>query len=705
MTRRDERCPWHFHADALRFPDGGLDGFWLGTGVTLASMNTTSCAFLLRMLPATVLACVAAAASLRAADTVGLQTLDLTLMKQGWGKPQVDRSIREKPLTIAGQVFEHGVGTHAVSLLWLDLGGGTERFQAAVGLDDAAGAAGSIEFKVIGDGQTLWRSGVMKTGQKAKAVDLDLHGLQTLLLYVGDAGDGINYDHADWADARFVVTGPKPKVIAAPNETAVRLTPKPSPAPRLNGPRVYGCRPGNPFLYRIPCTGDRPMAFQATGLPAGLQLDAGSGIITGTAPARGEYGVTLTAQNASGKDTRTFKIVAGDTLALTPPMGWNHWYTHYNRITDALMRHAADTIVASGMADVGYQYVCIDDCWMNAPSLSKYQTDPKRVGPLRDESGRIQPNQYFPDMPALTAYIHGLGLKAGIYTSPGPRTCAGFGASYQHEAQDARTFADWGFDFLKYDWCSYGGIAKKDQSLAALQKPYRLMGGLLKEQKRDIVFNLCQYGMGNVWEWGADVGGHCWRTAGDLGFELERFFDVALRNAEHRAWSKPGAWNDPDYIQIGWIGSQRGTNFTQSTPCPLTPNEQYAYFSLWCLMAAPLFYSGDMTHLDEFTLNVLCNPEVIEVDQDALGRSASVAQVNDSAFLMVKDLADGTKAVGLFNRGEFPVEVAAPWAVVGVAGKQVVRDLWRQKDLGEFAGEFKTTVPRHGVVLVRIGTK
>ena len=158
-------------------------------------------------------------------------------------------------------------------------------------------------------------------------------------------------------------------------------------------------------------------------------------------------------------------------------------------------------------------------------------------------------------MKALTDYIHSYGLKAGIYTSPGPFTCAGFCGAYQHEEQDAKQFADWGFDLLKYDWCSYGDVAKDDNSLDALKKPYILMGGLLKKQKRDIHFNLCQYGMGNVWEWGAEVGGQSWRTAGDLGFELDRIIDIAMKNAEHRKWSKPGSWNDPDYLQIGYIGS------------------------------------------------------------------------------------------------------------------------------------------------------
>jgi len=493
------------------------------------------------------------------------------------------------------------------------------------------------------------------------------------------------------------------KTTKAPHEDAVLLTPKPAPAPRINGAFQYGCRPGRPFLYRIPCQGDRPMKFTATGLPAGLELDAASGIIQGTAPQRGEFQVMLQAANRRGKATRPFKIVSGDTLSLTPSMGWNHWYAHYDRVTDKMMREAADVMVRSGMADVGYQYVNIDDCWMNAEK----QRDPLRVGPARDERGNILPNKHFQDMKALTDYIHAQGLKAGLYTSPGPKTCGGFTGSYQHEAQDAKQFSDWGFDFLKYDWCSYGQIAqggsKTAPSLEAMQAPYRLMGELLKQQPRDILFNLCQYGMGNVWKWGAEVGGQSWRTAGDLGFELDHIFEVALKNAEHRAWSKPGGWNDPDYIQIGYIGSAKSNGLPE--PCRLTPNEQYAFMSLWCLMAAPLFYSGDMSRLDELTLNVLCNPEVIEVDQDALGKCATVSRLSAQTFLMVKDLEDGSKAVGLFNQGNAAAEIAAPWSILGVVGRQPVRDLWRQKELGRFDGVFKSKVLRHGVVLVRVGTR
>lgn len=488
------------------------------------------------------------------------------------------------------------------------------------------------------------------------------------------------------------------------------LTPKPGSAPRLNGPTIHGARPGNPFLYRIACQGLRPVQFSADGLPSSLQLDPGTGIITGTTPQTGTYRVTLHAKNASGEASRLFRIVAGETLALTPPMGWNHWYTHYDRITDKLMREAAEVMISSGMADVGYQYVNIDDCWMNAPA----NKDPLRVGPLRDAQGNMVPNKHFPDMRALTGFIHGKGLKAGLYTSPGRLTCGGFAGSYGHERQDAELYAGWGFDFLKYDWCSYDSIAENGDpkapevphwgtvgaKLPVHKYPYQLMGGILKQQKRDIIFNLCQYGKGNVWEWGAEVGGHSWRTAGDLGFELNRITEVALKNAGYRAWSKPGSWNDPDYIQIGQIGNANGMG--QPEPCPISPNEQYSYMSLWSLMAAPLIFSGDMGKLDEFTINILCNPEVIDINQDALGQCGCVVVLNEKTYLMVKDLEDGGKAVGLFNRGEVPAEMTVAWSVLGLTGPMQVRDVWRQKDLGSANSSYPAVVPRHGVVMLRL---
>lgn len=483
-------------------------------------------------------------------------------------------------------------------------------------------------------------------------------------------------------------------------EQALILTPPPPPAPRINGPLVYGVRPGSPFLYRIPCTGVRPVRFSAMHLPPGLVLDPRSGIITGAISNPGTNRVTLIARNARGKCKREFRIIVGNRLALTPPMGWNSWYIYLHHVSQAAMCRAADQMIASGMADFGYQYVNCDDCWAVQPE----SVDPETGGPVRAPDGQILPNKRFPDIKAMVDYIHARGLKAGIYTSPGPKTCAGFEGAWGHEAQDARTFAGWGFDFLKYDWCSYGSKAG-GHSLEDLEKPYQVMWGDLQKQNRDIVFNLCQYGMGEVWKWGGSVG-NCWRTTGDLGNarggQLPGFYSIGFRNAAHWQYARPGAWNDPDYLLLGWIGANHGKSFRHTT---LTPNEQYSYMSMWSLMAAPLIFSGDMTKLDPFTLNVLCNAEVIAVDQDPLGRQAKILRHTDDQFVLVKDLEDGSKAVGLFNLSEQPATLAVSWDELGLIRKQHARDLWRQKDLGKFNQKFQAEVPGHGVELVRLWSK
>ena len=488
---------------------------------------------------------------------------------------------------------------------------------------------------------------------------------------------------------------------AARSDAQPILTPKAAPQPKINGPEVYGARPGRPFLYRIPATGERPVRFSAPGLPKELKLDAATGIISGATPAkRGEYRVTLSAANAKGKAAKRFRIVVGDTLALTPPMGWNDWYTHYDRISDRLMRQAADAMLASGMADFGYQYVNIDDCWMVKPG----STVAELSGDARTADGTIRPNARFPDMRALAAYIHAKGLKAGIYTSPGPLTCARFEASYRHEERDARTFAEWGFDFLKYDLCSYRSIDNRN-TVEADRKPYELMGSILGKLNRDVVFNLCQYGRSEVWKWGGEVGGNSWRTTGDLGFEkstrLPGFYSIAFKNAAAWEYAAPGRWNDPDYILIGTVGNA----FNMSAPpvkVALTAEEQYSYMSMWALMASPLFYSGDMGSLDEFTLNVLCNAEVIDVDQDALGKQARTVRRTEDELILAKPMADGSIAVGLFNLGDTEREVGVSWQDLGIEGRRRARDVWRQKDAGTAAGEYKALVLRHGVVLLRL---
>ncbi len=497
-----------------------------------------------------------------------------------------------------------------------------------------------------------------------------------------------------------MISGTAPAEGASQGDASIILTPAPGPAPQINGPRVFGARPGHPFTYRIPCTGTRPIRFSAVDLPEGLVLDSSSGIISGRVPGKpGRYRVTLKAENGSGASERPFVIVVGSKLALTPPMGWNSWYIHYDRVTDAVMREAADMMVASGMADFGYMYVNIDDCWMNKPGHS----DPLRAGEARDGNGAILPNGYFPDMKAMTDYIHAKGLRAGLYTSPGPTTCAGYTGSYEHERLDAEQFAEWGFDFLKYDWCSYERVAT-GEGLPRLEKPYRLMGGVLGGLDRDVLLNLCQYGMGDVWNWGESVGGQCWRTTGDLGLEaatsLPGFYSIGLKNAAHFANAGPGAWNDPDYILIGWVGDAH--RMGEGRPTTLSGNEQYSYMSMWALMAAPLIFSGDMSRLDDFTLNVLCNAEIIDVDQDSLGRQARVLRQTAQEFVLAKPLEDGSVAVGLFNLSGKDREMKVGWAELGLSRVGRVRDLWRQVDLEGFRDEFYASIGPHGVMVVRL---
>ena len=614
------------------------------------------------------------------AETFGVETLQLQHVEQEWGQPQANRSVDSHPLTLHGKRFEHGFGTHANSTFRLALGGKAERFTATVGVDDEVGQKGSVVFKVTGDGKTLWESGVLHGGDPAKEASVDLSGVKMLVLGVGDAGDDINYDHADWADARIVMTEGKPEAVAPPRESAVVLTPKPSPEPRINGPKVVGVRPGSPFLFAVPAAGERPMTISAAKLPEGLRLDPQSGIITGTLKERGTYVVTLGARNARGTAERALKIVCGDTIALTPPMGWNSWNCFACDVNEANVRAAADAMVASGLINHGWTYINIDDCWEDG----------------RDADGKVLSNKKFPDMKALTDYVHSNGLKIGLYSSPGPKTCAGHEGSYKHEELDARRYAEWGFDYLKYDWCSYGGIEPHPDH-EGLMKPYRVMRNALDKAPRDIVFSLCQYGMGNVWEWGAQVGGNCWRTTGDITDTWSSMSSIGFGQAGHEKFAGPGHWNDPDMLVVGYVGWSANVR-----PTHLTPSEQYTHISLWCMLCSPLLIGCDMTKLDDFTLNLLTNDEVLDVSQDPLGRQAARIAKSGSLEIWAKDLEDGSKAVGLFNRGEAATSITVKWSDLGVSGQQSVRDLWRQQNLGKFPDQFKTDVSRHGVVLVKV---
>lgn len=632
--------------------------------------------------------------SAQKADTLWLQKIDLKKVSQGWGSPKANESLNGKPLAIAGQKFKLGLASHAEGLIRIDLKGAAQRFQAFVGLDDdAAGHNGSVLFSVLADNKEVFRSPVMVSGTKAVKVDVDLKGVKQLSLIIEDGGDGTDYDHADWIDAFILYKGNKPQAI---NTISVSkpyiLTPPESPKPRINGARVFGVRPGHPFMFTVAATGKRPMNFAAENLPSGLSLDPKNGIITGVVTSKGESIVTLKVKNSLGTATRKLKIIVGDKIALTPPLGWNSWNCFANAVDQDKVKAAADAMVNSGLINHGWTYINMDDCWEIKPG----STNPKEMGEPRNANGMINPNKKFPDMKRLTDYIHSKGLKAGLYSSPGPLTCAGFTASYQFEEKDALQWANWGFDYVKYDWCSYGTISK-GETIAELQKPYRVLREALDKVDRDIVFSFCQYGMGKVWEWGEQIGGNCWRTTGDITDKWSSMAGIGFNQAGQEKYAGPGHWNDPDMLVVGLVGWG-----PQLHPSHLTADEQYTHISLWSLLASPLLIGCDMTRMDAFTKNLLANDEVIEINQDPLGKQASRVSKVGNLEIWVKELEDGSMAVGLFNRDLANESIKLNWNTIGLEGRQIVRDVWRQKDQGVFTESFSVVVPAHGVKLITL---
>jgi alpha-galactosidase len=523
---------------------------------------------------------------------------------------------------------------------------------------------------------------------------------------------------------------PQPQPVPAPTEPAVVL-PRSTPAdgkPQINGPRVASSNTGHLFLFKIPASGDAPLAYSVDSLPAGLQVDAGTGSITGSVKTPVSVAVTVHVKNAKGEASRPLVIVVGDhKLALTPPLGWNSWNCWGLSVTDARVRAAADGFFNSGLVAHGFSYVNIDDGWEIQVPRAPRGGGATAGAPTRDADGAIITNTKFPNMKALGEYIHSKGLKFGIYSSPGPTTCGGYAASWQHEEQDAKTWASWGVDYIKYDWCSYNTVVPADPNggqrfsnftLKQLKLPYQVLRTALDKQDRDIVMSLCQYGMGNVWEWGAENGinGNCWRATGDINDSWQSMSRIGFAQNGHDAYAGPGHWNDTDMLVVGKVGW--GNNPHDSK---LTQNEQITHISLWSILAAPMLLGCDLTRLDEFTNALMSNDEVLAVNQDPLGHQGKrisskalddteTGNANGRAHqVWARELWDGTVAVGLFNLDNAPSKVTVSLKELNdalklnLAAGQPVRDLWQLKNLDPAKDAVTLEVPRHGCVLLKIG--
>jgi alpha-galactosidase len=358
-------------------------------------------------------------------------------------------------------------------------------------------------------------------------------------------------------------------------------------------------------------------------------------------------------------------------------MGWNSWNHFAGRIDDATVRAQADAMVSSGMKAAGYTYINIDDTWEGQ----------------RDAQGVIHTNEKFPDMKALADYVHGKGLKLGIYSGPGQKTCAGYEGSYGHEEQDAQTYAAWGIDYLKYDLCSFTtmmrGAATPELAHQMMLDAYTKMHNALVKTGRPIVFSLCQYGNDAVWRWGASVGGNAWRTTGDITDRYNSMANIGFGQAGLSKFAGPGHWNDPDMLEVGNGG--------------MTLDEYRTHMSLWAILAAPLLAGNDLTKMSPDTIALLTNREVLAINQDPAGKQGDRVWSEGPALeIWARPLADGSKAVGLFNRLTIPTEMKLDFASIGFKGRVKMRSIWDAVDFPPTDNAFIFPVPPHGVVLLRV---
>ena len=638
---------------------------------------------------------------------VWLDDLNIKSFSEGIPSVSAKTNAGGDSIKIKDIYFKRGVGVQSLSVLSFYLDEKAKHFTAKVGADDEANHEASFKFFVIGDRKILFSSNEMKVDDQPQNVDINLTGIKRLgLLVIVDKAD-VHKAYSDWADAQFVMQGNNVPQQIPNNDEKYIVTPKPPKTPKINSAAVFGATPGNPFLYLIAATGERPVSFSATNLPSGLSIDSKTRVITGTVIRKGIYPVTLKAKNKYGEAKKELIIKIGDTIALTPPIGWNGWNSWAKNIDKEKVIASANAMISSGLINHGWTYINVDDAWQGQRG-GKYNA--------------IQPNEKFPGFKSMIDYIHSKGLRFGVYSTPWISSYAGYvgGSSefengaypdsiknnkrayryigkYRFEKNDAKQMAEWGVDYLKYDWRIDLNSAQR-------------MSVALRNSGRDIFYSLSNsapFALAKDWEHLAIS----WRTGPDIRDSWLSLYFSAFTIDKWAPYAGPGHWNDPDMLIVGKV-----TTGTALHPTRLTPDEQYSHVSLFSLLSAPLMIGCPIEQLDAFTLNLLSNDEVIAIDQDPLGKSARLLLDEDDVQVWVKPMSDGSYAVGLFNIDEYGKtpqsyfrwgdEKARSFVFdfnkIGLKGKWRLRDVWRQKDLGEFNGTFKTNIPHHGVVLLQM---
>ncbi len=643
-------------------------------------------------------------------STLYFDDLPLQTYSEGIRPVSTKSNYWKNTIKIQGVPFSRGFGAQSPAVLSFVLDGKATRFLAEVGVDDSSNTAIPLTFYVLADQKVLFQSKPMNVGDAAVKIDLDLTGVRQLGLLITDTvgGLGNKRTNGNWANARLLIKDEFTPGYVQNNDPKIILTPAPKNTPQINTAKVFGATPGNPVLFKVATTGQRPIQFSASNLPNGLKISAETGIITGAVRQRGNYAVMLKAKNKLGEATKKLIIKIGDTIALTPPIGWNGWNSWEAKIDQDKVLASANAMVKTGLADHGWTYINVDDAWMG-----------KRGGP----DTALQPNEKFPDIKGMIDQIHAMGLKAGLYSTPYIASYGGYvGASsdyptggethelfipnrqpysrigkYKFEPNDARQMAAWGVDFLKYDWRI---------DVASTER----MSTALKNSGRDIVLSLSNNApFEKVTDWVRLS--NMYRTGPDIKDSWTSLFNTSFVLDKWSPFAGPGHWSDADMMILGDVSIGPVLH-----PTRLTPDEQYSHVSIFSLIASPMLIGCPIERLDEFTLNLLSNDEVIAINQDPLGKAARLVLEKDGFQVWKRELENGEFAVGIFNiagYGKTPASyfrwgneqaksIQLNFKEIGLDGSFKIRDVWRQNDLGVFKRNIITSIPHHGVVMYRI---
>jgi alpha-galactosidase len=644
------------------------------------------------------------------AKTLWLDELQLQYFSEGMRPVSPRTNYGHDTMRINKKIFFRGIGAQSPCVLSFMLDKHAKHFSAMVGLDDLGNKEIPLSFFVVADKKVLFETKDMKMGDDPVKIDVDLTGITQLGLLITDhvGGVGNKRTYGNWANAQLEMVDSFAPGHLPDNDEKYILTPAPGRNPKINSAKLFGAMPGNPFLYTIAATGDGPMRFSAANLPKGITVSAQTGIISGAVQQKGTYTAIVKAKNKFGEATKKLIIVIGDTIALTPPVGWNGFNAWEDKIDHAKVMASARAMIKTGLINHGWTYINIDDSWQG-----------KRGGP----DTALQPNEKFPAIKNMIDSIHAMGLKAGLYSTPYIASYGGYvGASsafpaggethetikvnrpsfshiaqYKFEENDAKQMAAWGVDFLKYDWRIDVASAER-------------MSNALKKSGRDIVFSLSNNApfekvtdwarLSNMYRTGPDIK-DTWTSCYLTEFSLDKWSPYAGH----------GHWNDPDMLVVGQVAVGPVQH-----PTRLTPDEQYSHISIYSLLAAPMLIGCPLETLDAFTLNLLSNDEIIEIDQDPLGKAARLLSTEDGVEVWVKPMQDGSYAVGLFNTDGYGSAPASyfrwgdetaksctfDFAKIGLKGKWKLHDVWRQKDLGQYSGLYKTNINHHGVLMLRM---